>query len=75
MVAGCLLPIFGSYEPSKFDPNTVADYLKVLVAGLEPYVDFWLGETLSLVAEAQAVRERDHREATDREDRLHGGGP
>ena len=56
LVAGSLPPIFGSYEPQNFDASTVQDYLKVLVANLEPYVDVWLGETLSLIAEAQAVR-------------------
>ena len=54
-VAGCLPPIFGSYEPDKFDPKTVDRYLKALVRALEPYVDLWLAETLSLVSEAQAA--------------------
>ncbi|WP_037401109.1 homocysteine S-methyltransferase family protein, partial [Sinorhizobium fredii] len=49
-------PIFGSYEPERFDPLRVQDYLKVLVEGLAPYVDVWLGETLSLIAEGDAVR-------------------
>ncbi|MBB4952015.1 S-methylmethionine-dependent homocysteine/selenocysteine methylase [Agrobacterium vitis] len=55
-VAGSLPPIFGSYEPQNFDPSKVQDYLKVLVEGLEPHVDVWLGETLSLIAEGEAVR-------------------
>lgn len=54
-VAGCLPPIFGSYEPQRFDPSRVQDYLSVLVEGLDASVDIWLGETLSLIAEAQAV--------------------
>ncbi|MGZ9722101.1 homocysteine S-methyltransferase family protein [Rhizobium miluonense] len=56
LVAGSLPPIFGSYEPQNFDPSRVQDYLKVLVENLDPYVDVWLGETLSLIAEGQAVR-------------------
>ncbi|MFS8048754.1 homocysteine S-methyltransferase family protein [Rhizobium sp. BR 314] len=56
LVAGSLPPIFGSYEPQNFDPSRVQDYLKVLVENLNPYVDVWLGETLSLLAEGQAVR-------------------
>ena len=56
-VAGCLPPIFGSYEPGRFDPKTVNSYLEVLVRALEPYVDLWLAETLSLVSEAQAAYE------------------
>ncbi|HLP70216.1 MAG TPA: homocysteine S-methyltransferase family protein [Rhizobium sp.] len=55
-VAGSLPPIFGSYEPENFDPTRVQDYLGVLVEGLVPFVDVWLGETLSLIAEGEAVR-------------------
>lgn len=56
-VAGSLPPIFGSYQPELFDPATVQDYLSVLVTGLRPAVDIWLGETLSCIAEARAVVE------------------
>jgi S-methylmethionine-dependent homocysteine/selenocysteine methylase len=54
-VAGCLPPIFGSYEPNKFDEENVSKYLDVLVRALDPYVDFWLAETLSLLSEAKAA--------------------
>lgn len=54
-VAGSLPPVFGSYRPDYFDPNRVQDYLSVLVTGLRPAVDLWLGETLSCIAEARAV--------------------
>ncbi len=56
-VAGSLPPIFGSYEPQLFQPERVQDYLSVLVRGLSPFVDVWLGETLSLIAEGEAVRQ------------------
>jgi homocysteine S-methyltransferase len=56
LVAGSLPPIFGSYEPQLFDPTRVQEYLAVLVKGLAPHVDVWLGETLSLIAEGEAVR-------------------
>ncbi|WP_165214965.1 homocysteine S-methyltransferase family protein [Affinirhizobium pseudoryzae] len=55
-VTGGLPPIFGSYEPQNFDPARVQDYLSVLVENLSPFVDVWLGETLSLIAEGEAVR-------------------
>ena len=55
-VAGSLPPIFGSYEPQLFQPDRVQDYLTVLVEELAPHVDVWLGETLSLIAEGEAVR-------------------
>jgi S-methylmethionine-dependent homocysteine/selenocysteine methylase len=57
LVAGSLPPIFGSYEPQLFRPDLVQDYLGVLVEELAPFVDVWLGETLSLLAEAEAVRQ------------------
>ncbi|WP_034856958.1 homocysteine S-methyltransferase family protein [Sinorhizobium sojae] len=56
LVAGSLPPIFGSYEPERFDGSRVQDYLAVLVENLTPHVDVWLGETLSLIAEGEAVR-------------------
>ncbi|OWV97335.1 homocysteine methyltransferase [Rhizobium sp. R72] len=56
LVAGSLPPIFGSYEPQNFDPLRVQDYLAVFVQNLAPFVDIWLGETLSLIAEGDAVR-------------------
>ncbi len=57
LVAACLPPVFGSYEPQLFDASRVQDYLGVLVEGLQATCDVWLGETLSLIAEAQAVVE------------------
>ena len=57
LVAGSLPPIFGSYEPQNFDATRVQGYPKVLVDNLAPHVDVWLGETLSLIAEGEAVRE------------------
>ena len=54
-VAGSLPPLFGSYEPQKFDAVRAPDLLGVLVPALAPHVDLWLGETLSLIAEAEAV--------------------
>ncbi|WP_179040366.1 homocysteine S-methyltransferase family protein [Rhizobium leguminosarum] len=56
LVAGSLPPIFGSYEPQNFEPLRVQDYLGVLVENLAPFVDIWLGETLGLIAEGEAVR-------------------
>ena len=55
LVAGSLPPVFGSYEPLKYNPSRVQDLLAPLVRGLAPHVDVWLGETLSLIAEGQAV--------------------
>lgn len=57
LIAGSLPPVFGSYEPQKFDAQKAKKYLEVLVRGLTPYVDIWLGETLSVVEEARAVLE------------------
>ena len=55
LVAGSLPPVFGSYQPERFRKDEAGKYLDVLVRGSEPYVDIWLGETLSLIDEAKAV--------------------
>lgn len=55
-VAGSLPPVFGSYRADLFDASRVQSILSVLVQGLRPYVDHWQAETLSSIAEAQAVR-------------------
>ncbi|HTQ71744.1 MAG TPA: homocysteine S-methyltransferase family protein [Acidocella sp.] len=56
-VAGSLPPVFGSYRPDLFDAARAQDYLSVLVTGLSPFVDIWLGETLSAIDEAKAALE------------------
>ncbi|MCI0915036.1 homocysteine S-methyltransferase family protein [Pseudomonas putida] len=54
-VAGSLPPLFGSYRPDLFEPQRVAEVLLPLVVGLAPYVDLWLAETQSAIAEVQAI--------------------
>ncbi len=55
-VAGSLPPVLGSYRPDLFEPVAAKKLLAVLVAGLTDYVDIWLAETQSSVAEVEAVR-------------------
>lgn len=55
-VAGSLPPVFGSYRADLFNASRVQSILSILVQGLRPYVDHWQAETLSSIAEAQAVR-------------------
>ena len=56
-VAGSLPPTCGSYRPDLFEPAVARATLAPLVAGLAHHVDLWLGETLSTVAEVEAVAE------------------
>jgi S-methylmethionine-dependent homocysteine/selenocysteine methylase len=56
LVCGSLPPLFGSYEPENFDAARAPEYLSVLVGNLAPNVDVWLGETFSLIAEAEAAQ-------------------
>jgi S-methylmethionine-dependent homocysteine/selenocysteine methylase len=56
-VAGSLPPVLGSYRPEAFDAAQARPILEVLVAAQAPYVDLWLAETTSLIAEAELVRE------------------
>ena len=56
-VAGCIPPLFGSYNPQLFDAARAPDILMPLIEEQAPYVDFWLVETLSSVEEALFVTE------------------
>jgi S-methylmethionine-dependent homocysteine/selenocysteine methylase len=56
-IAGSLPPLFGSYRPDLFDAGSAASIIDPLVEGLAPSIDLWLGETLSSIAEAAAVRD------------------
>lgn len=55
-VAGCLPPVLGSYLPESFDPDAARPILEVLVAEQAPFVDFWLAETQSSIAEVETIR-------------------
>ncbi len=56
-VAGSLPPVLGSYRPDLFEKEAARELLTVLINGLSPYVDIWLAETLSTLAEAEIVAE------------------
>ncbi len=69
LVAGSLPPLFGSYLPELFVAADASRIIDPLVSGLAPYVDLWLGETLSCIGEAIAVCEALDRQAKE------GGAP
>lgn len=54
-VAGSIPPLFGSYRADFFQPERAAGVVTPLIEGLIPYVDVWLCETQSLLAEALFV--------------------
>jgi S-methylmethionine-dependent homocysteine/selenocysteine methylase len=54
-VAGSLPPLFASYEPDRFRPADAPAMFDVLVQAQAPFVDFWIGETVSSIAEANAI--------------------
>ncbi len=56
-VAASLPPVLGSYRPDLFDPDAARAILYVLLAGLSPYADIWLAETLSTLAEGRLIAE------------------
>lgn len=56
LVAGSIPPVFGSYRPELFDAELAPSILKTLIDGLSPYVDIWLAETQSSLAEVRAIR-------------------
>lgn len=55
-IAGSIPPLFGSYRADLYQPRRVAEIATPLIEGLSPYVDLWLCETQSLLAEAISVR-------------------
>ena len=54
-VAGSLPPALGSYRPDLFNEQQAQAIHRVLVAAQAPYVDLWLGETISSIAEAESI--------------------
>lgn len=55
--AGSLPPVLGSYRPDLFEEKAARAILPVLIEALSPFVDIWLAETLSTLAEARLVAE------------------
>jgi len=56
-VAGSLPPLFGSYRPDLFDAVQAPAMLARVVAALDPWVDVFLAETQSSLAEARCSAE------------------
>jgi S-methylmethionine-dependent homocysteine/selenocysteine methylase len=56
-VAASLPPVLGSYRPDLFNSDDARAILDVLIAGLSPFADIWLAETLSTLAEARLIAE------------------
>jgi S-methylmethionine-dependent homocysteine/selenocysteine methylase len=54
-VAASLPPVLGSYRPDLFEEDEARSILDVLIAGMSPYADIWLAETLSTLAEARLI--------------------
>jgi len=54
-IAGSLPPLFGSYEPWNFDPETAPALWNVLIDAMANKVDFWLAETVSSIAEYRSI--------------------
>ena len=57
LVAGSLPPLFGSYEPDDFAPDTAPALWRDLIEPQIPFVDLWVGETLSSTTEARVLIE------------------
>ena len=51
-VVGGVPPMFGSYQPDKFDTHRAGKMMGVFHRHLAPYVDFFMAETHSSIAEA-----------------------
>jgi len=56
-IAGCIPPLFGSYMPELFTKDKAEEILSLLINEQDPYIDFWLIETVSSIEEALCVYE------------------
>ena len=56
-VAGGVPPMFGSYQPGKFNSVIAGDMINLFRRHLDPYVDFFMAETHSSIAEVQCFLE------------------
>ena len=54
-VAGGVPPMFGSYQPDKFDADRASEMMALFRQHLAPYVDIFMAETHSSIAEAQVL--------------------
>jgi S-methylmethionine-dependent homocysteine/selenocysteine methylase len=54
VVAGSIPPLFGSYQPELFDPERAPALLAEITEALAPFVDLFVAETQSCIAEASA---------------------
>ena len=52
-VAGGVPPMFGSYQPDKFDAGRASEMMALFRQHLAPYVDIFMAETHSSIAEAR----------------------
>lgn len=52
-VAAGVPPMFGSYQPDKFDAKRAADMIALFRHHLDPYADLFMAETHSSIAEAR----------------------
>ena len=58
LVAGCIPPVLGSYRPDLFSVEQAKPLLELLIKNQEVYVDIWLAETISSIAEARMIKAR-----------------
>ncbi len=67
LVAGSLPPLFGSYEPQSFVPERAPVLYEMLVAAQAPHVDLWIAETVSSIAEGNAIADAVDAQSSDRD--------
>jgi S-methylmethionine-dependent homocysteine/selenocysteine methylase len=53
-IAGSIPPLFGSYEPGRFEAARAPEMLARIAGSLKPHVDFFLAETQSVLVEVRA---------------------
>lgn len=64
-VAGSVPPLFGSYEPANFNPAEAPALYDLVVEPQAPFVDLWIIETMSSIAEAASALDAVERHRVD----------
>jgi len=65
LVAGSVPPLFGSYEPDQFVSEEAPALYDVVASAQAPFVDLWILETMSSIAEVSAALAAVEKHRTD----------
>jgi S-methylmethionine-dependent homocysteine/selenocysteine methylase len=66
LIAGCIPPVFGSYDAAAFDPETAPAMIAPFFTRQNAQVDLWIGETITSWNEARIVADMHQKHGGDK---------